>query len=65
MSQDQAAQAKSYFLRAHKVEFTTGLVITVLGVGLGIALPEDQSMPHKFNRLISVWSCPAVFRMSH
>ena len=38
----------------HKVELGTAAIIAVLGVGLGFALPEDQSMPHRFNRFITV-----------
>ena len=65
MSQDQDARSKVPFLRAHKVELVTTLIIMVLGVGLGMALPEDQSMPHKFNRIITVRSCLAACHMPH
>ena len=51
MSQD--TEKKVSFLRTNKVEITTACVILVLGVGLGLGLP-DQSMPHRFNRIITV-----------
>lgn len=51
MSQDR--EKKMSFLRTNKVEITTAFVILVLGVGLGVGLP-DQSMPHRFNRIITV-----------
>lgn len=50
----QDMQRKVSFLQTNKVELTTAFVILVLGVGLGLALPEDQSMPHRFNRVITV-----------
>lgn len=50
----QDMQRKLSFLQTNKVELTTAFVILVLGVGLGLALPEDQSMPHRFNRTITV-----------
>lgn len=52
MSQDR--EKKVSFLRTNKVEITTAFVILVLGIGLGLGLPEDQSMPHRFNRIITV-----------
>ena len=51
MSQD--TEKKVSFLRTNKVEITTAFVILVLGVGLGLGLP-DQSLPHRFNRIITV-----------
>ena len=50
----QDMQRRVSFLQTNKVELTTAFVILVLGVGLGLALPEDQSMPHRFNRVITV-----------
>ena len=55
MSSD--AHEKASFLRTNKVEIFTACIIGLLGVGLGMALPEDQSMPHKFNRVIAVRTC--------
>lgn len=51
---DPSSRSKSSFLRTHKVELGTAAVLLVLGIGLGLALPEDQSMPHQFNRVITV-----------
>ena len=38
----------------HRVELGTAATVFVLGVGLGLALPEDQSMPYPYNRIITV-----------
>ncbi|DBA79809.1 TPA: hypothetical protein ACH3X1_008470 [Trebouxia sp. C0004] len=52
---DSNTPSKGSFMAIHKVELGTAAVIAVLGVGLGLALPEDQSVPHRFNRIITVW----------
>ncbi len=51
---DPSTPSKNSFMAIHKVELGTAAIIAVLGVGLGLALPEDQSMPHRFNRIITV-----------
>ena len=51
---DSNTPSKVSFMAMHKVELGTATIIAVLGVGLGLALPEDQSMPHRFNRIITV-----------
>jgi len=51
---DSNNPSKGSFMTIHKVELGTAAIIAVLGVGLGLALPEDQSMPHRFNRIITV-----------
>ncbi|KAL0032185.1 hypothetical protein WJX77_009515 [Trebouxia sp. C0004] len=51
---DSNTPSKGSFMAIHKVELGTAAVIAVLGVGLGLALPEDQSVPHRFNRIITI-----------
>lgn len=52
MRQDRQKTVK--FPQTMKVELITAFAIIVLGVGVGLAVPEDQSMPHLFTRIISV-----------
>ncbi|KAL3161816.1 hypothetical protein ABBQ38_008906 [Trebouxia sp. C0009 RCD-2024] len=42
------------FMQTMKVELITAFAILVLGIGVGLAVPEDQSMPHLFNRIITI-----------
>ena len=56
MRQDR--QRIAAFLQRIKVELITAFAILALGIGVGLAVPEDQSMPHGFNRIITV--TPAV-----
>lgn len=52
----QERQNKAAFLATFRVEIITAVVILVLGVSLGLALPADQSMPNVFSRIITVIS---------
>ena len=51
---EQEACPRRSVVATHKFELGTAAVILALGVGLGFALPEDQSMPHPYNRIITV-----------
>ncbi len=41
-------------LRSSNAQIRTWNCCLALGLGLGFALPEDQSMPHPYNRIITV-----------
>lgn len=51
------------FMQTMKVELITAFAILVLGIGVGLAVPEDQSMPHLFNRIITVTFSSAVYTL--
>ena len=50
-------------MQTMKVELITAFAILVLGIGVGLAVPEDQSMPHLFNRIITLTFSSAVYRL--
>ena len=52
MSQDQSSNGP--FWITHRVELATAFIIAVLGITLGLVLPEDQSIPYPYNRIITV-----------
>ena len=51
---DRTTRQTCPWFGAHKTELGTAAIIAALGVGSGIALPEDQSMPYPHNRIIAV-----------
>lgn len=51
---EQNPQQSRSLLAMHRVELGTAATVFVLGVGLGLALPEDQSMPYPYNRIITI-----------